>query len=121
MLDQSPIIPGLRILCRDAEWLVTRVEVSEVYHRVIISLDTLKNVARYEHFLKDIHQDVVIIEARDVWDEHSPLTVSWPVDNELRTVTKTFYPPFTRIDREADYACAYEVFKKWYEEGKPHG
>ena len=34
----------------------------EVYHRVIISLDTLKNVARYEHFLKDTHWDVVIID-----------------------------------------------------------
>jgi len=33
-----------------------------VYHRVIISLDTLKNVARYEHFLKDAHWDVVIID-----------------------------------------------------------
>ncbi len=34
----------------------------EVYHRVIISLDTLKNVGRYEHFLKDTHWDVVIID-----------------------------------------------------------
>ena len=25
----------------------------EVFHRVILSIDTLKNVARYEHFLKD--------------------------------------------------------------------
>jgi SNF2 family DNA or RNA helicase len=34
----------------------------EVSHRVIISLDTLKNVARYEHFLKDTRWDVVIID-----------------------------------------------------------
>ena len=34
----------------------------EVYHRVIISLDTLKNVGRYEHFLKDTRWDVVIID-----------------------------------------------------------
>jgi SNF2 family DNA or RNA helicase len=34
----------------------------EVYHRVIISIDTLKNVARYEHFLKDTRWDVVIID-----------------------------------------------------------
>jgi len=34
----------------------------EVYQRVIISIDTLKNVARYEHFLKDTHWDVVIID-----------------------------------------------------------
>lgn len=34
----------------------------EVYQRVIISIDTLKNVARYEHFLKNTHWDVVIID-----------------------------------------------------------
>lgn len=34
----------------------------EVYHRVIISLDTLKNVGRYEHFLKDTRWDVVVID-----------------------------------------------------------
>jgi hypothetical protein len=60
-------------------------------------------------------------DARDAWDGHSPLTVSWPIDNGLRTVTKTFYPPFSKIDREADYTRAYEVFKERYEEGKPHG
>ena len=34
----------------------------EVFHRVIISIDTLKNVARYEHFLKDTRWDVVVID-----------------------------------------------------------
>ncbi|MCP4752415.1 MAG: DEAD/DEAH box helicase [Proteobacteria bacterium] len=34
----------------------------EVYHRVIISIDTLKNVARYEHFLKETRWDVVVID-----------------------------------------------------------
>jgi len=34
----------------------------EVYHRVIISIDTLKNVARYEHFLGETRWDVVIID-----------------------------------------------------------
>ncbi|SLM31720.1 Helicase domain protein [Desulfamplus magnetovallimortis] len=34
----------------------------EVYQRLIISIDTLKNVARYEHFLKHTHWDVVIID-----------------------------------------------------------
>jgi ERCC4-related helicase len=34
----------------------------EVYHRIIISLDTLKNVARYEHFLQDTRWDVVVID-----------------------------------------------------------
>lgn len=34
----------------------------EVYHRVIVSIDTLKNVGRYEHFLKETRWDVVIID-----------------------------------------------------------
>jgi len=34
----------------------------EVFQRVIISIDTLKNVARYEHFLKDTRWDVVVID-----------------------------------------------------------
>lgn len=34
----------------------------EVYHRVIISIDTLKNVGRYEHFLENTRWDAVIID-----------------------------------------------------------
>ena len=34
----------------------------EVYHRVIISMDTLKNIGRYEHFLKDTRWDAVVID-----------------------------------------------------------
>lgn len=48
-------------------------------------------------------------EARDTWDSHSPLTVAWAIDNGMQTVTGTFYPPFTRVDREADYASAYRA------------
>jgi len=49
--------------------------------------------------------------ALDGWDGHSPLTVSWPVDDGKKTVTKTFYPPFTGVDREAEYAQAFAHFK----------
>lgn len=34
----------------------------EVYHRVIISMDTLKDVGRYRHFLENTHWDVVVID-----------------------------------------------------------
>lgn len=34
----------------------------EVYHRIIISMDTLKDVGRYRHFLENTRWDVVVID-----------------------------------------------------------
>jgi len=41
-----------------------------------------------------------------------PLEVSWDIDNGLHPVTKTFYPPFTKVDRKADFAWAWKVFEE---------
>jgi len=49
-------------------------------------------------------------ETRENWHGKNPLTVSWEIDDGLKTVTKTFYPPFTGVDREADYERAYRFF-----------
>jgi len=34
----------------------------EVYHRIIISIDTLKDIGRYSHFLEDTRWDLVVID-----------------------------------------------------------
>jgi hypothetical protein len=43
-----------------------------------------------------------------------PLTVSWSIDDGNATVTKTFYPLFTRVDRETEYARPWGVFEGRY-------
>lgn len=42
----------------------------------------------------------------------TPITVTWPIDNGRNTVTRTFHPPFTPVDREEDCRVAYEVFSQ---------
>ena len=42
------------------------------------------------------------------------LDVSWEIDDGLQNVTKTFYPPFTKVDREEDYRRAWEEFSRRY-------
>jgi hypothetical protein len=48
----------------------------------------------------------------DTGQPTAPLTATWPIDNGLSTVTKTFHPPYTRVDRESDYRQAWEVFSQ---------
>ena len=50
--------------------------------------------------------------ARADHDGVSPLTVSWEIDNGNQTVTKTFSPPFSHVDRIEDYRTAYRVFSE---------
>lgn len=42
----------------------------------------------------------------------TPLTATWEIDNGLSTVTKTFHPPFTKVDREEDYRRAWAFFQQ---------
>jgi hypothetical protein len=42
----------------------------------------------------------------------NPLTATWEIDNGLATVTKTFHPPFTKVDREEDYRRAWASFQQ---------
>ncbi len=44
----------------------------------------------------------------DTGQPTAPLTATWSIDNGLTQVTKTFHPPFTRVDRESDYRQAWE-------------
>ncbi|MCB0323264.1 MAG: hypothetical protein KDD69_06800, partial [Bdellovibrionales bacterium] len=50
--------------------------------------------------------------ARAEHGDEAPLTVSWTIDEGKQTVTKTFYPPYERFDRESDYREAWAFFSE---------
>jgi hypothetical protein len=66
----------------------------------------LPNTARKSPGAKELR------EARKDHDGTSPITVTWDIDKGNQQVTKTFYPPFFKVDREEDYRIAYEHFKQ---------
>ena len=49
-------------------------------------------------------------DARKAHDGIAPLTVSWKIDNGRSVVTRTFHPPFTRVEREEDYRRTWTAF-----------
>ncbi len=89
MVTNTPIAPGARIVVRDEEWLVRRVDPSNdggrlltcdgvsdlVRHRIpsnhnpfnyfdrsIISIDTLKNNLEYRNYLENAWWDIIVID-----------------------------------------------------------
>jgi len=65
----------------------------------------LPNTARKDAGGKELR------EARLDHDGALPLTITYPINNNTETLTKTFYPPFTLVDREAEYTTAWAVFE----------
>jgi len=68
--------------------------------------ERLPNTARKEPGAKEVR------EALKGQNGTSQVTVSWEIDNGNQRVTKTFYPPFTHVDRIEDYKTAYRVFSE---------
>jgi len=50
--------------------------------------------------------------ARSDHDGISPLIVNWKIDHGKQAITKTFYPPFSSVDRIEDYRTTYRVFSE---------
>jgi hypothetical protein len=52
---------------------------------------------------------------RTVSQEKRPVPAgAWSIDVGLEDVTETIYPPFTKVDREPDYARTRDVIQKRY-------
>ena len=64
----------------------------------------LPNTARKSPGAKELR------DARKSHDGVSPISITWDLDKGKQQVTKTFYPPFFKVDREEDYLIAYEHF-----------
>lgn len=66
----------------------------------------LPNTARKTPGAKELR------DARQQYGDEHPITITWPTDGGNSTETQTFYPPFVRVDREEEYATAYQEFKR---------
>jgi hypothetical protein len=66
----------------------------------------LPNTARKDPGAKELR------EALETHDGNDPVTISWSIDNGEQTVTRSFHPPFTPVDRIDDYGNAYHEFQR---------
>jgi hypothetical protein len=70
----------------------------------------LPNTSRKDPGATELRAKRKEVTGTDDGQPTAPLTATWEIDNGLSSVTKTFYPPFTHVDREADYRRAWEFF-----------
>lgn len=94
-------------------------ELIQVYLVQFAALVEYEKIDEYDHYGQRLpstkRKDAGGKEVRAARANHdglSPLTVSWEIDNGNQTVTKTFYPPFSHVDRIEDYRTAYRVFSE---------
>jgi hypothetical protein len=94
-------------------------EVTQIYEVQFPVMRAYEQADRYDatgrRLPNTTRKDAGAKELREALTNHdgtSPVTVSWTIDNGNRTVTRTFHPPFTPVDRIADYERAFRTFNR---------
>ena len=94
-------------------------ELIQIYHVQFSALVEYEKIdeydARGQRLPNTKRKDAGGTEVRAARADHygvSPLIVSWKIDNGNQTVTKTFFPPFSHVDRIENYRTAYRVFSE---------
>jgi hypothetical protein len=99
-----------------------KIEVDELIQVYLVQFPVLKEYEEKDRYDAEgrrlpntSRKDAGAKELRNALVGHdgvSAVTVSWEIDNGNQTVTKTFYPPFSHVDRIEDYRVAYRVFSE---------